>query len=77
MSDEDKIARLAGRTKRFISLCRELSPGIADVIPIGWFSVLSGLYGQPHRKYHTLDHVANLLERLDGLAETQCTPTRR
>jgi predicted metal-dependent HD superfamily phosphohydrolase len=37
-----------------------------QVIASGWFEILLGLYQSKGRYYHTLDHIADLLARLDA-----------
>lgn len=52
--------------ERFEQFVIKLGTGRADLAP-GWFGVLEALYSEPHRRYHSLRHIANLLERLDQL----------
>jgi predicted metal-dependent HD superfamily phosphohydrolase len=51
---------------RFMQMCYLLAPKADQRLVVGWFDVLVGLYGQPHRAYHTIDHVRDLLSRLDA-----------
>lgn len=52
---------------RFFRLCQSLKADASNIVAVGWFGVVSGLYMEPHRGYHTLGHVATLLGRLEGL----------
>lgn len=60
MLHDTQVVRLRDR---FINLAR--TPA-SQTISAGWFDVLAGLYGSPGRYYHTLEHIADLLARLDA-----------
>jgi predicted metal-dependent HD superfamily phosphohydrolase len=54
--------------QRFIDLvCRLTGKPQRVLIGGGWFEILFGLYNEPHRRYHDLGHITNLLARLDRL----------
>jgi predicted metal-dependent HD superfamily phosphohydrolase len=56
---------------RFAELAAALRPGVDTELVRGWFYLLRGLYRQPHRRYHTLQHLGEcltLLESVQGLA---------
>lgn len=55
-------AQVSQLRDRFVRLARTPE---TQTIFVGWFEVLAGLYGSAGRYYHTLDHVAELLARLD------------
>ncbi|HXE57369.1 MAG TPA: hypothetical protein VNK43_05170 [Gemmatimonadales bacterium] len=59
---------LAGR---FAALWRRLVPD-ADPAPV-WRRLAAG-YGEPHRAYHDLRHVARCLEHLDSVRELAARP---
>lgn len=64
-------APLASRFQRHvISLAgsaRTLDPVPLQRLAVGWYNVLAGLYGEPERAYHTLEHVHGMLERFDRI----------
>lgn len=48
----------------FGRLCRSLSSEVFGAQPglvSGWFAILRDLYAQPHRAYHTREHIGDLL----------------
>lgn len=58
---------MSASSGRFVGLVRRLSGHGRDYVASGWFDVLRGLYSEPHRKYHGIAHIDNLLDRLDAL----------
>ena len=54
---------------KFDELVTKLAPGKTqrDGLSVSWSGMLWALYSEPHRHYHGVRHIANLLERLDAL----------
>ena len=52
---------------RFAALWRRCHPGPEALAPEPIYADLVTHYGEPHRRYHTLGHVDDCLERLDRL----------
>jgi predicted metal-dependent HD superfamily phosphohydrolase len=48
---------------RWQQLWRDLDGGRVD--RTSWFARLAGAYAEPHRRYHTLDHLAECFRELD------------
>ncbi len=60
---------------RFAALWQRCHPGPEALPPDAIYAGLVAHYGEPHRRYHTLDHVDDCLERLDrvqGLPPDPC-----
>src|SRR5512138_1006779 len=54
---------------RFLGMAAKLETRSvsAHAVASGYFDVLDALYAEPHRKYHGMHHIENLLQRLDML----------
>lgn len=63
-----------GLKQRFIKTAEWASSRPVDVPARAWADMLVRLYRQPHRKYHNLGHVADLLRRLDATQENAHLP---
>lgn len=46
----------------WLEVCTSL--GISSQTSSQWWRVIAGYYGENHRFYHTLDHIAFMLEQL-------------
>lgn len=52
---------------RFATLWRRCHPGQGAVAPDSVYDDLVACYGEAHRRYHTLHHIDDCLERFDGV----------
>jgi predicted metal-dependent HD superfamily phosphohydrolase len=53
--------------ERFATLWRRCHPGPDALAPEPIYADVVACYGEPHRRYHTLGHVDDCLERFDGV----------
>jgi predicted metal-dependent HD superfamily phosphohydrolase len=59
-------ARLAA-ADRFVALWRRCHSGPLAESPEGIYAEVLARYGEPHRHYHTIDHIDDCLERFDAV----------
>ncbi|HVF64576.1 MAG TPA: hypothetical protein VNE58_11335 [Casimicrobiaceae bacterium] len=60
--------------QRFRDLWRRCHPGPNALSPDPVFEEVVAHYAEPHRRYHTLGHVDDCLERLDGVRDLPDEP---
>lgn len=46
--------------QQWAALCR--SAGVPEAVQAAWMATLRAAYTEPHRAYHTLAHIAHMLE---------------
>jgi len=59
---------------RFATLWRRCHPGPDAMAPEAVYADVVAHYGEPHRRYHTLDHVDDCLERFDTVQDLPPDP---
>lgn len=59
---------------RFATLWRRCHPGPEAMAPEPVYAAVVAHYGEPHRRYHTLHHVDDCLERFDAVQALPADP---
>ncbi len=59
---------------RWLALGEQLNPPADQTTMSRWWHKLTAAYGEPHRHYHTLDHVSACLTELDQLDRAFAVP---
>mmetsp|Transcript_876 Transcript_876/g.1974 ORF Transcript_876/g.1974 Transcript_876/m.1974 type:complete len:481 (-) Transcript_876:29-1471(-) len=57
---------------RWSDLCSKL--GVSDSSKDKWWTTIEGRYSEPQRKYHTMEHLAELFEHMDKHADKLSDP---
>jgi len=60
--------------ERFSALWRRCHPGPDALAPEPVYEDVVARYGEPHRRYHTLGHIDDCLERFDGVHDLPPDP---